>query len=173
MSNSTRIKRLFLAAAGFSLLLSPFVMLSQASTSAGTSALVVLVSMSIGFQALVTAVLNSQHYCWVRGALGMALGIAILGGTSALGDAEQYTVALSASIAGVTIISIAVAECFGNNQNGRSQAGEGREIALYSLRYWHRLGEPRKAPETILAFRSSCQRSGKPTKSIHPVTISG
>ncbi|KNG91929.1 hypothetical protein ATO11_19995 [Pseudaestuariivita atlantica] len=76
--------------------------------------------MSMGFLALLIAGASARHYRWVSGALGIALGVATLGGPWVLGYADQFMVALSSSITGVAIISIAVAECFGSNQHGHS-----------------------------------------------------
>lgn len=120
MSQGTQIHGQLLSAAGLWLIVSPIVLLSQTSLSTGTSDKAILASMSMGFLALVIAGLNTRYHRWVCGALGIALGVATLGGPWVLGYADHFIVALSSSITGVAIISIAVAECFGSNQHGHS-----------------------------------------------------
>ena len=120
MSQVTRIYRELLSAAGLWLILSPFVLFSQTSLSSGASDKAILVSMSMGFLALAIAGLNARHHRWACSVLGFALGIATMGGPLVLGYADQVVAALNASISGVAIASIAVAELVSGNQHGHS-----------------------------------------------------
>ena len=121
MSQGTRIYGLLLSTAGLWLLLSPFVLFSQASLSSGALDKAMLVSMSMGFLALMIAGLNARYDRWVLGVLGFVLGIATMGGPWVLGYADQIMVALNTSITGVVIVSIAVAEIVsGRNRHGHS-----------------------------------------------------
>lgn len=116
MPQGTRDHGQLLSAAGLWLLLSPFVLFSQTSLSTGVSDKAILASMSMGFLALVIAGLNTRCHRWILGALGMALGVATMGGPWMLGYVDQIVVALSTSITGVAIVSIAVAEMLSSRE---------------------------------------------------------
>ena len=96
--------------AGLWLIMSPFVLFSQASLSTGSSVEVTLSTMFMGFLALVVAGLNQRHYGLLRSVLGGALGIATMGGPWVIGYVDRTLAAVNACILGVAIMLIVVAE---------------------------------------------------------------
>lgn len=110
MRQTTHFLGQFLTAAGIWLLLSPFVLFNAASLSAGTSDQATLATMSMGFLALVVAGLNTRYHHWVRIGLGMALGIITVIDPWIFGFADMTVATTNAGIAGVAIVSVAIAE---------------------------------------------------------------
>ena len=116
MLQGSRIFGQLLSAAGLWLLMSPFVLFNQNHLSPGGSNEATLVSMAMGFMALLIAGLHERHYGWVRSVSGVALGIATVGGPWMLGYADQILALVNSSICGVLIASISVAQLWNSSR---------------------------------------------------------